>query len=466
VSRGRGNQDDRTIFTGWIVVAAAFSVLAVAYGVQFSFGLFIDPITEETGWSTAMLSLAFALYVGLYSLLSSVSGWATDRFGPRVVIFVGGLLLGAGWALVGLARRPWQLFVALSLIAAAGMSASWVPCSATVVKWFVRRRGLAVGVASTGGSVGNLIAPPLVAAAIGLFGWRPTLVVTGVLAGVLVAGLARYMIRSPEAVGLYPDGDVPVPDVHASAAVTESVVASAGVESVVASAGVESVVASAGVESAGPAFTVSEARRTATFWVMFAIFGLTWLVVFVPFVHLVPYAEDNGIGSVAAAGVISVIGLGGAAGRLIVGPGSDRLGRRVSLGAMLGAQAAAFVAFAYGAALWALVPAAFVFGFAYGGGVTTMPGLAGDFFGRTSSGAIVGLIFALSGSLAAVGPFVAGAMFDATGSYRTAFLLSALCNVGALALVGVLRPPHREAGRVAAGWRVATGGGDGAAGAA
>jgi MFS family permease len=107
-----------------------------------------------------------------------------------------------------------------------------------------------------------------------------------------------------------------------------------------------------------------------------------------------------------------------------------------------------------------------VFGFAYGGGVTTMPGLAGDFFGRTSSGAIVGLIFALSGSLAAVGPFVAGAMFDATGSYRTAFLLSALCNVAALALVGVLRPPHREAGRVAAGWRVATGGGDGAAGAA
>jgi len=453
VGRARATADDRTIFTGWIVVAAAFSVLALAYGVQFSFGLFLDPITEETGWSTAMLSLAFAIYIGLYSLLSSVSGWATDRFGPRVVIFVGGLLLGAGWALVGLARQPWQLFVALSVLAAAGMSASWVPCSATVVKWFVRRRGLAVGVASTGGSVGNLVAPPLVAAAIAVFGWRPTLVVMGVLAGLAVAGLARYMIASPEAVGLHPDGDVP------GLAVTGSVGPAGSGRARAASAGAAAAAAPADVERSRPAFSLSEARRTATFWVMFAIFGLTWLVVFVPFVHLVPYAEDNGIGSVAAAWVISAIGLGGAAGRLIVGPTSDRLGRRLSLGAMLGAQAAAFVAFAYGTALWALVPAALVFGFAYGGGVTTMPGLAGDFFGRASSGAIVGLIFALSGSLAAVGPFVAGAMFDATGSYRTAFLLSALCNLAALALVGVLRPPHSSRARGTADLRVTTGGG-------
>jgi MFS family permease len=397
----------RPVFRGWIVVATCFAVLAVAYGMQFSFGVFVDPITDDTGWSTTSLSLAYAIYVALYSLLSSVSGWATDRFGPRLVLVVGGTVLGAGWALLGVAQAPWQVYLALGVVAAVGMSASWVPTNATVVKWFVRRRGLAVGIASTGGSVGNFVVPPVVAACIVAFGWRPTLVAMGIVGGLALVVLARWMVRSPESVGLHPDGDA----------------------------------TPAATASDGGGFTAAQARRTRTFWVMFAVFALTWLVVFVPFLHVVPFAEDLGVGSLMAAWVVSVIGIGGAAGRLLVGPGSDRVGRRTALAAMLAVQAVGFLGMAAAEGLPLLLPSAFLFGFAYGGGVTTMPGLVGDYFGRAHAGTIVGAIFALSGSLAAIGPFVAGLLYDATGSYRSSFVLSALCNLAALGLVAFLRPP-------------------------
>ena len=406
------------IFPGWIVVGVTSAVLAVAYGMQFSFGVFLDPIAEDTGWSTTSLSLGYAVYVGLYSLLSSVSGTATDRYGPKPVLVVGGIVLGTGWALLGVSRAEWQAFLALGIVAAIGMSASWVPCSATVVRWFVRRHGLAVGVTSTGGSVGNLVAPPLIAAAIAAWGWRTTMVTMGVAGGLAVAALATKLIRSPESVGLGPDGDVVAPPTDADAG------------------------------SGDYSFTVAEARRTSTFWVIFAIFASTWLVVFVPFVHVARFAESLGASEVAAAWVISSIGLGGIAGRLTVGPGSDRIGRRTALAAMLALQAAAFVGMAAAHSVSLVFVTSFVFGFAYGGGVTTMPGIVGDYFGRANVGSIVGWVFTLAGSLAAVGPFAAGAIYDATGSYRTAFGLSAAANLAALALVALLQPPRRpEAAR-------------------
>ena len=136
-----------TRFYGWRVVAAAFTVLFVAYGLQFSFGVFVNEITDDTGWSRADILLPYAVYVALYSWLSSVSGWATDRYGPRRVVAIGAVILGIGWAGFGLAHALWQVYLTLGVVAAVGMSATWVPCNATVVRWFVRRRGTAVGVA-------------------------------------------------------------------------------------------------------------------------------------------------------------------------------------------------------------------------------------------------------------------------------------------------------------------------------
>lgn len=406
------------LFYGWRVVAAAFTVLFVGYGLQFSFGVFVTEITKDTGWSRSQLVLPYAIYVALYSALSSVSGWATDRFGPGRVVATGSIILGLGWAGFGMSHALWQVYLSLGLVAAIGMSATWVPCNATVVRWFVRRRGLAVGIASSGGSVGNLLAPPLAAALIGLMGWRSTLPLMALCGTGLLLICSRFLVRDPERVGLHPDGADHPPVATATAVADED------------------------------SFTAAQARRTGTFWCLFSLFALTWLAVFVPFAHLVAFAKDMGYHAVAASLLLSAIGFGGVVGRLGAGPVSDHIGRKNTLALMLLLQVVAFVGFASAHNLGLLYPSAVLFGFSYGGSVTLFPALVGDQFGRVSAGTIVGMIFAGAGSLAAIGPFVAAALYDATNSYRVAFLLCGAANIGALVLVSLLRPPRLPAAAV------------------
>ena len=174
-----------------------------------------------------------------------------------------------------------------------------------------------------------------------------------------------------------------------------------------------------------------------------AIFTLTWLVVFMPMVHIVPFAVDLGISPFLAAMTISVIGFAGFAGRLTIGPISDQLGRVPTLGLCLLLQATSFFGFTFSTGLGLLYPAAAIFGFSYGGVTALFPALVGDFFGRIAIGAIVGFIFALAGSPAAFGPLIAGYIYDATKSYHAAFVLSAALNLIALAMVFMLKKPHR-----------------------
>jgi MFS family permease len=426
-------------FFGWVVVAAAFTVLFVAYGVQFSFGVLVKAIGDDLGWSRSTLVLPYAIYVFVYSALSSVAGVATDRIGPRRVVLVGGLLLGTGWASFGAARKLWQVYLTLGLVAGVGMSAAWVPTNATVVRWFSRRRGLAVGIASAGGSAGNLVVPVLVALAVDAAGWRPTVVGLGIIVAVALVLASRFFVRDPEQLGLGPDGD-PRLDGHGP--------------------GPDTAVGGLMPE---PSLTLAEARRTSAFWVVFGIFAATWLVVFVPFVHGSPHARDLGASAVGASLVLSAIGLGGITGRLGTGPVSDRFGRRPTLAAMVTLQVVSFILFATAATPGWLYPPALVFGFSYGGAVTCFPALVGDVFGRAHAGTIVGTLFAASGSLGAVGPWLAGWLFDATDSYRAAYLVSAVSNVVALALVGVLRRPETSGAAGEAGGAAVPGEGPGCA---
>lgn len=395
---------------GWVIVFAAFTVLFTAYGLQFSFGVFVKAIEDDLGWTRAQLSIPYAVYVFLYSALSAVSGIVTDRKGPRVAILVGGILLGSGYVLFGLAQELWQVYLVFGIVAACGMSSAWVPCSATVVRWFVRRRGLAYGIASTGGAFGNIVVPPITATLIASIGWRSTLIVSGIAGAAILVTMSVLMIRDPEQVGLHPDGD-PAP------------------------------VTTSGVVDLGPAYTAQEARRTTAFWALFGIFLLNWLVVFVPFVHGASFAQDLGATTRTSAFVISFIGVGGVIGRLSAGAASDRLGRRTTLAVMMALQVVSFLGWAVGNSWTFLLPVAVLFGLSYGGGTTLFPAIIGDLFGRAHAGAIVGSIFATAGALAAIGPFLAGVLYDATQSYRLAFVLCAACNLGAMILVFTLRNP-------------------------
>lgn len=394
------------VFYGWVIVAAAWIVLFLAYGLQFSYGVFVKAIEDELGWSRAETALPYSIYVLVYSVLSSATGSATDRFGPRRVVAIGAVVLAIGWSLASRVQEPWQLGMTLGLVAAVGMSGTWVPCNGTVVRWFTRLRGTAVAVSTTGGSFGNLVVPAIAAALVASQGWRWTMAVLALVAGVCILAASRLLIRDPESIGTFPDGDSTAPP-----SVKDP--------------------------------TAVDVRWTRPFLLVVGAYGLTWLAVFIPFIHAAAFAEDLGVSPVRAATVISAMGLGGIVGRLLAGSISDRFGRYPTLLAMFILETIAFGMFAFATGLELLWPGAVLFGFSYGGGVALFPPLCGDIWGRTHAGAIVGAVFARAGSTAAVGPWLAGWLYDASGNYESSFLFGAVVNLLGFGMVLALALDQR-----------------------
>jgi MFS family permease len=172
-----------------------------------------------------------------------------------------------------------------------------------------------------------------------------------------------------------------------------------------------------------------------------ALFAATWVPVFGPLVHLVPMARGLGIAPLLAATLVSALGLSALVGRLVMGGASDRVGRRPTLAVGITLQVAAFVALSSSESLAALYLAASLFGFSYGGVSVLFPVIVTDFFEREHAGSLVGLLFATTGAMAALGPLGAGFIYDRLGSYALAWWLSAAFNVLALALLAFSHPP-------------------------
>jgi MFS family permease len=395
-------------FYGWVIVGGAFVVLFIGYGAQYAFGVFFAAMLEEFGWSRASLSGAFSLYAFAYCLFGFPAGRLTDRWGPRAVVAVGGLFLGAAFVGMALVTELWQPYVLYGLVAAVGMGTTYVPCNTTVVRWFVARRGLAVGIAGSGGSLGNFVMPPVAQLLVGALGWRAAYVVLGVTTVLVLTLVARVMRRDPESLGLHPDGSAAAP--------------------------------TGGGPEADP-WPLREATRTAPFWLLAATFTATWIPVFIPLVHVVPLTRDLGHTPLAAASVVSVLGVGAMLGRLLLGAVSDRIGRKGAIAIAMGLQALTFLAFIVVRQLPALFVTAFVFGASYGAISTLFPAIVSDFFGRRQAGVLVGVLFAIAGSMAGIGPVAAGAIYDARGGYELAFALAAGLNALALLLLGTARPP-------------------------
>ena len=389
-------------FHGWRIVGAAFTVLFVVYGIQFSFGTFVGDVVEETGWSETRLQLIFAIYIGLYSALSAVTGLLTDRWGPRPVVASGAVLLTSGYLLWATANSLVVVAIGMAIVAPLGMSCSWVPCNATVVRWFVARRGLATAIATSGGSLANIVVPPIAALLVGAYGWRVAIISMSIFGGVCMMASSFVLERDPETVGQLPDG--------AQTTRTNS----------------------AQNEVAG--ISPAEAWRSVAYWQIFGMYALTFLAVFIPFVHGVQFAQSLGASLQTASTVISAIGIGGLIGRLFMGPVSDRIGRKSAVTLALSIETLAFIGMAFSNGLWLLYPSAAAFGFAYGGGVVVFPPLVADLFGRAHAGAIVGRIFATAGTMSAIGPYAAQLLHDALGAYRWPFLFAGLANACALLL--------------------------------
>ncbi len=390
------------VFHGWFVVAAAFAVTFVGFGSAYSFSSFVAPLQKDFGASLGRVSLVFSLAGFLYFVLGMVSGPLADRLGARRLVVAGMILTGAGLAAAGMARTLTEVYLAYGLGVGLGVGCSYVPALGAVQRWFVRRRGFASGLAVSGIGVGTVVMPPLASLLIVHFGWRQAYVALGGLVVLLGGGSALLIENDPRGRGLGPDGDPLPPGSHA-------------------------------LPPVGAA--VREAIRSRPFVGLYAACLVCSFGVFVPFVHLVPYAMDRGIPRFSAVLLLSVIGAGSAAGRFLLGGLADRMGRRRALQAMFVGMAAALAVWALSTRFWPLAGFAFVYGVFYGGWVAILPAVVMDYFGGRNVSGIIGILYTSVAFGTLIGPSAAGFAFDVAHSYMLPILASVGANIIAAAIV-------------------------------
>jgi MFS family permease len=401
------------LFPGWYVVGGSFLTLFVAYGVAYSFAAFFTPLSREFGATRASISGVFAVTGFLYFGLGAVSGPLADRFAPRPLILLGGVLIAAGLLLASRAQALWQVYATYCLGVGIGVSFVYLPGIVAVQRWFVRRRGFASGLAVAGIGAGNLAGPPLAAWLIDVFGWRATYAIFGV-AALLIVGVASLLVEgSPERRSLRPDGG-------RARAVSGPVAEATGIP-------------------------LAAALRSRTFWLLYAAGFTCSLALFIPFVHLSPYAEARGVSSLGAAWLVGLIGAGSITGRLVLGNLADRLGRRSSLAGAFAGMAVMMAWWLVSQSLWSMAIFAYVFGVCYGAYVALLPALATDYFGARRAGAIIGLLFTSPGVGNLIGPTLAGKAYDLYASYSLPIAAGIVANIIALACVLLLASPAHVA---------------------
>jgi MFS family permease len=390
------------------VVAAAFAVTFVRFGSAYTFSAFFQPLQEDFGASRGSVSLVFALAGFLYFGLGLVSGPLADRWGARRLATLGMLLVGLGLALAGAARSLMEVYVAYSLGIGLGVGCAYVPVIGAVQRWFVKRRGLASGLAVSGIGTGTLVMPPLASLLIGTLGWRQTYLVLAATAVLIGVGMSLLIENDPRGRGLCPDGE-PL-----------------------------STPLAGGQRTTGA--TIDEALRSKAFKSLYAACLICSFGVFVPFVHLTPHAMDQNIGQTQASILIGLIGVGSTAGRFVLGGLADRMGRERFLIAMYIGMALAMAIWAMAVAFAPLAVFAVAFGLFYGGWVAILPSVVMDRFGGANVSGIIGVLYTSVAFGTLIGPTAAGYLFDANQSYLLPILFSLVANVMAAVITALALP--------------------------
>lgn len=401
-------------FYGYIVVAAAFLIMVVMWGSFFSFGVFLEPLLAEFGWTRALTSGTFSLSLLLFGFLGLISGRLTDKFNPRIVLTVCGFLFGLGYLLMSQVNAIWQLYLLYGVMVGVGMSGSVVPLTATVARWFAKRRGAVTGITVAGIGIGVLIMPPLVNWLISGYGWRSAYFVVGLIALVLTVLAAQFLKRDPRQIGQLAYGETRSEE--------------------------------NGLDLQVSGFSFQGAIRTGQFWTLGAIFfcfGFFWQTISA---HVVSHGIRLGISATYATSVLAVIGGISVAGRIVMGGIGDRTGSKLALVIAFALMSVALFWLQLAGELWMLYLFAVVFSFGYGGESTLRPLMVAELFGLREHGVIHGAVLIGSTTGGAIGPLVAGYIFDVTGSYQLAFLIGAIISVIGLILILSIKPARREEG--------------------
>jgi len=405
------------IFYGWWIAIASSAICMVGYGFWlYTFSVFFKPMSLEFGWTRAMTAGAYSLRTIEGGIASPVVGWAVDKYGSRIVIIIGAIISGLGFAGMYFIQTIIGFYLFYGIILSIGMSAmTYLPAWTVVAKWFSKRLSWAMALVTSGAAVGGFIAAPLSAKLIAVYGWRISFVIIAVIIWVVVIPLALVVRENPAEMGLAMDGAPLAPKPEISHEGNEPVTKND--------------------LSAGPEYTLKEALLSAPFWFLSLSFFFQGMSHSTVTVHLVPALTDAGIDPGKAAWAIGYLTLISLIGRLLFGYLGDIITKRYLFMVSYGMMGAGMLVLTKADNLAMVFLFTFLFGVGFGGGVPLMPAIRAEYFGRKALGKIQGFMNPVMMAAGAVGPIFAGYIFDTTQSYKISFVVTAIltfCAAGAM----------------------------------
>jgi len=391
---------------GWVVVGACSLVMFGVWNSHAGFGVFLPVLADEFGWSRGAISIAPSLNLIVGGLIAFAIGAASDRYGPRLILTVSALFVGALFALASRIDALWHLYLVLGVLLGIAMSSVYLVPTTTVSRWFVHRRGLALGILLAGLNLAFVTGPRLSAYLIERVGWRTTYLVLGALVWILAIP-GSMLTRFP------PNGS--------GADASDPSSASAG-------------------------SSLGEALADRRLWLLVTAWMLLGFNQMMMSIHLVSYVKDQGATLERASLALTILGTGTIAGRLLCGVAADRLGTKPTFWVCLTVQIATLLSIVAAPSLSALDVLLFGFGLSAAGSDTTLVKGAVETFGVRSIGGVMGVLSLGWRCGAALGPTAAGFIYDAMGTYVLAFALAAagLALSSAFFTLGTVPAPGRR----------------------
>ena len=419
---GYSTKPQSRIFYGWWIVTGGFSIqLLIGSLLIHSFTAYFPLLEEEFQWSRAALSGAFALSRAESGLLGPLQGWLVEKFGPRMMVRLGMLVFGLGFILFSQIDSILGYYAAFFLMAAGSSIAGHLTIATSIINWFKRKRGIAIGIASTGFSIGGLLVP-VVAISVTSLGWRPTALYSGLLIIMIGIPVAQLMRRDPEPYGYLPDGDIYTTDDDSSGNSNSSENVTNGDDSV--------------------SFTAKEAMATKTFWLLSMGHALSLLTVGAVSLHLIPHVIDSvGLTVTTASTAVAVMTIFNVFGQLGGGFLGDRYSKRkiCAIGTLM--HSLGLIVLAYSDTIFLVYIFAVLHGSAWGLRGPLMATIRADYFGRSYFPSIMGFSSLVVMTGMTFGPLFAGYMADIFGNYQMGFvIIAAMAAFGSICFFEAREP--------------------------